>query len=834
MDSIPHKPVIDEPIFIDFKDSLVYDPATKNFYVHKNGEVKYENKLLKADYMRLNTNTKIVDARGIMDTTEKKMTRASFVDGGMTSEMDSMAYNMGSQKALIYGVNSREGEGILYGGEVKKMKDNVMHMHNGRYTTCDAVHPHFCITMTKGTVNPGKNTVFGPAYLVFEDVPLYFLGLPFGFFPQKTERNSGVIFPEVGEEGVKGFFVRNAGYYFAINDYVDLRVTAGIYTLGSWEASLSSTYAKRYTFSGNFSFSYAYDQIGEVGAPNSLQTSGMNIRWTHQQDPKFRPSSAFSASVNYMNNSSYSKYNSNNLKDYLSSQTTSSIAYSKSWTGTPFSLAINASHSQNTRDSTISMSLPSLVFNVTRVAPFKRREQVGGEKWYEKISFTYNMEFQNRVEGVKDKYFMKQEMFDKLKYGFKHTIPVSASFNLFGALSITPSFSYTERWYFKSINQNWNPDTERVVNDTTSGFYRVYNYSASLSLNTKLYGTYTLGNKKKPTTIRHVFTPRISGSFTPDFGTSNYGYWKDVQINTKGETRSYSPFQNEMYGVPGRGENISLNFGVDNILMAKVPDAQDTSGYRKITLVEAFSINSSYNFLADSLNLAPFAVQLRIPIVKQYTLQLSAQFDPYVIRDGRKINRFLVQDGGFLRLTSLSFGASYGFKSNDSKPSDKPAINNPTNNTNGQNFNETIGAPNFFDQQNNHQQPSQVERARLAAAQYYDFSIPWSMNVNYNFSYTNTLGTPQIIQSLNASGSISFTPKWAASASLGYDFQQKKLTPGTIQITRDLHCFQMSFSWVPVGLRQSWSFTIQANSSMLSDLLKWKKDNSFWDNYYGN
>lgn len=830
----PKKPLLDAPINIKFQDSLVYEPQTKDFLVYKQGEVTYEGKVLKADFMKLKIDTKSILARGVMDTTTKTITRTTFVDEGTNYDMDSIAYNMDSGKAMIHGVHTKEGEGILFGGKVKKMKDNVVHMHNGRYTTCDAKCPHFYLQMTKGTTVPGKNTVFGPAYIVFEDVPLYFLGLPFGFFPQKRERNSGIIFPEVGEEAIKGFFIRNGGYYFAINDYVDLALRGGWYTLGSWEASLSSAYSKRYTFNGNFSFSYASDQIGEKGTPNAITSSGMNIRWTHQQDPKFRPSSTFSASVNYMNNSAYSKYNSTNLQDYLSSQTSSSIAYSKNWQGTPFSISINASHSQNTQDSSISMSLPSFVFNVSRVAPFKRREAVGGEKWYEKISFTYNMDFQNRVDNVPEKYFFQKQMFDKMKLGFQHNIPISASFNLFNALSITPSASYTERWYFRSINQTWDDMTEKVITDTTSGFYRVFNYNASISMNTKLYGTYVVG-RKKPVTIRHVFTPRISASYAPDFGAFGYGFWKEVQTNKKGDKSVYSPFQNELYGVPGRGASGSLSFGIENTLEAKVPSEKDTSGYRKIKIIEALSISSSYNFLATEFQLAPFAVSLRFPIVKNYSVQLQGAFDAYAVENGQRINEFLVNRGGFLRLTQLSFSFGYGFKSKDSprtNDSGRPAINNPTNNNNGQAFNETLGANSFFDQQALAAQRAQIERARMAAAQYYDFSIPWSVNFNYSFNYSNPTGKAQITQSINANASVNITSKWAISGSAGFDLQAMKLTPGSIQITRDLHCWQMSFSWVPVGLRQSWSFTIQAKSSMLSDLLKWKKDNSFWDNYY--
>lgn len=830
----PRKPFLDAPIFIKFQDSLIYEPKTKDIYMHKEGDVKYQKNEVTADFIKLNAGTKLVFARGVMDTTTQKMTRTNFVDGATNYDMDSMAYNMNTGKALIHGVHTTEGEGILFGGKVKKMKDNVIHMHNGRYTTCDADCPHFYLQMTKGTVVPGKQTVFGPAYLVFEDVPLYPLMLPFGFFPQKTERNSGIIIPEIGEETTKGFFLRNGGYYWAINDYVDLKLTAGIYTLGSWEGAIASSYALRYKFRGSFSFNYAKDIIGQVGSKDYINTQGINIRWTHQQDPKFSPTSTFSASVNYMNNSSYNKYNANNMQDYLSSQTSSSIAYSKNWEGLPFSLAINASHSQNTRDSVVTMALPNFVFNVARVAPFKRKNPVGKERWYEKISFTYSMDFQNRVDNIKEKDFFQDAMWKQLKTGFNHNIPISASFNLFGALNISPSFRYQERWYFNSFNQNWDADKEMLVSDTSSGFYRVYDYSASISMNTKIYGTWVVGKGKKAMTFRHVFTPRISGNYAPDFGEESYGFWKTVQNAKDGSTIKYSPFSNGLFGTAPQGQNASISFGIGNTLEAKVPSKKDSTGIRKIKIIEDFSISSSYNFLAKEFKLSTFSVSLRIPIVKSYTLQLSGTLDPYALENGKRINEFLVNRGGFLRLTALSFSAGYGFKSKDSPKTNgpgRPAINNPTNNRNGESFTEQR-QDNFFASQAEQAQASQMERARLAAAQYYDFSIPWSLNVNYTFNYSNPTGKANIMQTINASASVNLTQKWGVSFSAGYDFSMHQITPGTVQITRDLHCWQMSFSWVPVGFRQSWSFTIQAKSSMLADMLKWKKDNSFLDNYY--
>lgn len=823
------KPFLDAPIFGKSSDSLVYDVALKNIYVHKGGQMKYQDIELEGDYIKMNTVTKLVHADGIEDTTSKTRSRPVFTQGAARYELDSMNYNMTSGKAQISGVNTKEGEGIIYGGKVKKMKDNVIHMHNGRYTTCDAACPHFYLQMTKGTVVPNKKTVFGPAYMVFEDVPFYVLGLPFGFFPQNNKRSSGIIIPDIGEEVIKGFYLRDGGYFWAINDYVDLTIRGGIYTLGSWQLSGGTNYVKRYKFQGSLSVNYAKDIIGEKNASDYVNTSNMQVRWTHRQDAKASPNSSFAANVDYTT-SSYNKYNAS-LNDYLNSQINSSISYSKSWAGKPFSMGINASLGQNTRDSTVALVVPSFSFNVQRISPFKRKKPVGKERWYEKISFTYQAQFDNKVT-VKESQLFKPEMFEKMQYAFKHTIPISASFNVLKYLNISPSFNFADRMYFRQINKEWNYEKGRVeVADTTYGFYNIYDFNASLSANTKLYGTYTVG-RKKPTIIRHVLTPTISASYTPDFGKPMYGFYKSVQMNDEGDMETYSPYANELYGVPGRGESASLNFSLGNTLEMKVPCStkKDTTGYQKLKIFESLSIASSYNFLADSLQLAPFAVSARTTIVKGLSLQIGATFDPYQIdASGRKINKFMVQKGGFLRMTALSFNFGYGFTGGEGSKTGQAAINNPSNNNNNVSPVGMDEQGNFFQQS---PQESTVDKARQLASQYYDFNIPWSLSFNYTFNYSKPGNKSTIMQTLNFNASVSITDKWGVSTSAGYDFELKQLTPGAITITRDLHCWQMNFTWIPIGFRQSWNFTIQARSSMLADVLKYKKDRSFLDNYY--
>lgn len=819
------------------QDSLVYDVRTGNIYMFGNGEVQYTDLQMKADYITFNFDDQNVAAHGKMDTVSGKYIRPQFIQDETTYELDSVRYNMGSRKALIWGAHTQEGEGIITGGLVKKMPDDVLHMKGGRYTTCDAECPHFYLQMTKGTVEPKKKVVFGPAYMVIEDVPFYLLGLPFGFFPQQGARHSGFILPQVGEETTRGFFLRDGGFYFVFNDYLDLKLTGGIYTLGSWETGLASSYRKRYKYNGNLAFNFAKDIFGEKGSADYVNQQNMQIRWTHQQDPKFRPSSTFSASVNY-STSKYNQYNATDMNDYVSAQTSSSIAYSKSWTGKPFSLSITGNHSQSLRDSSMSLSLPTVVFNVTRINPFKRKNAIGKERWYEKIAFTFQSNFSNSVSGIKQNDFMKKKMFDQMKLGFQHQLPVTASFNVLKYLNITPSFTYRERWYFRKIYQDWNPETERIENtDTTHGFYRLYDYSASLSANTILYGSYELGRKGK-IKLRHVMTPNVSFNYAPNFGKASYGYYETIQSDKHGGTTTYSPFANEIYGVPGSGQSMNLTFGINNTLEMKVPSARDTSGVRKIKIFEAFNINSAYNFLADSLKLSPFTVNVRTTLVKGLSLNINATFDPYMVdANGRRINQFVVSHGkGLARLTAFSTGFSYGFSSKARSNSNTPAINNPNNSTLSDvdaALNDPTQNGGFFNQTEN-QYATAMRRAQLLATQYYDFSIPWSFSFNYSFSYSRPGNTVSRMQTISFNGSVNLTQKWAVEFGAGYDFVQNKLTPGTVLIRRDMHCLQATFSWVPVGFRQSWTFSIRAKSSLLSDLIKYKKTNSFIDNYYSN
>ena len=827
-DTAQRKSFLDDVISGKNQDSLVYDLRNKTVYIYEKGDVDYQDKNLKADFMKINMDDKIIFAYGREDTTTKTNTRPEFTDGGSTYQMDTITYNIATEKARIKGVTTQDGEGYLKGSRVKKMPDNTINIANGKYTTCDLDHPHFYLAMTKAKTIPGKKVIVGPSYLVMEDVPIYFLGLPFGFFPTMSGRHSGFLMPTWGEEAIKGFFLRDAGYYFAFNDYMDMTVQGGFYTLGSWQASLASRYVKRYKYRGGLNFSFSKDIIGERDEPDYVNMNNFNLQWTHQQDAKFRPNSTFSASVNF-STSGYSKYGAQTINDYLNTQTNSSISYSKSWAGTPFSLSTNMQHSQNSQDTTVSLSFPNVVFSVSRVYPFRRKEAVGKQRWYEKISFTYTGTLGNNVK-VKERDLFTDRMFKQMKNGVNHNIPISTSLNLLNYINVSPSANYQERWYFRKIDKEWDPVSRSVVNgDTTTGFYRLYDYSFSVSATTKLYGTYQFKKTAAVQAFRHTLTPTISFNYRPDFGAAKYGYYKYVQSDTLGNMRRYSPFEEGLYGVPSAGRSAGISFGLTQTLEMKVRSNKDTSGFRKIKLIDNFSITSSYNFLADSLNLAPFSINLRTNLFKNVGLNVNATLDPYQIdANGRKVNKFMLRKGKLGRLTSVSTSFGYSFNSKNRGSSSPAAINDINSGT-------TEVPPEYTDMftQPGYNQIDPFTRRQMMSATYYDFSIPWNFGFNYSFSYTKPGLQANIVQTLGFNGSVNLTPKWGVTFNGGYDFGSKKITPGTFTLTRDLHCWQMSFNWVPIGFRKSWSFTINVKASMLKDL-KYDRNSSLYDNFYDN
>ncbi|MEG0499523.1 MAG: putative LPS assembly protein LptD [Rikenellaceae bacterium] len=811
------KKFIDEIIHTTNADSMIFDMKNNKLYLYKDATMEYGNSNMKAAYINLDIEKSLIDARGEKDTAGVYK-KPIFSDGGDAYDMDSIGYNLKTKKALIKGGFRKEGEGFIHGELIKKTDDKTLNIRNAKYTTCDCPEPHFYLASSKAQLIQGKgkkNIVIGPSWLVLEGVPLP-LVLPFGFFPLMSNRNSGIIIPEFGEESQKGFFLRGGGYYFAFNDYLDATIRGGIYTQGSWELSLMSSYRKRYKFNGNIGINYSKDIIGEKGSKDYQNINNYRINWSHTQDPKFLPSSTFSASVNF-SSSTYNKLNGN-IEDYITAQTNSSISYSKNWVGKPLSLSTNLQHSQNNRDSTVSLSMPNVVFNVSKIYPFKRRNAVGKQRWYEKIGMSYTGTFNNSV-NTKQNLLFKKEMFDNMKYGFNHQIPINTSFTVLKYLNITPGVNYQERWYFNKINKEWDPNKKQVViSDTTGGFYRVYNYSASLSLQTILYGMYQFKGDGAIKAIRHMMTPSISFSYAPNFGAPKFGYYKEVQSSEAGAITTYSPFEQGIYGVPGNGQSASLSFSLSNTLEMKVRSKRDTSGVAKIKLLESLNFGSGYNFLADSMNLSPISITARTTLFKSLGINASATLDPYkYTTEGIRTKQYAL---GRITNASLSFGYSFrsvfGHEGEGSGTGSETLPRNLTPEENRQVLENNVD-PNAA--------------VSLLTPEYYNFSIPWNLSLNYNLSYSHSGNKKTTTQTVSYNGSITITKNWGLTFSGGLNLNTLELTPGTISIDRDLHCWQMGFTWVPIGFRKSWNFNIKVKSAVLQDL-KFKKSSGYLDNYY--
>ena len=834
--------MLDQVITGKNTDSLHYDVRNKKVYIYNQGDIKYENMGLQADYMQIDMNTKEIYAFGKADSVDGKWqnTHPVFNEGGSSYSMDTITYNFGSKKAFIQGMATQEGDGWLVGGQIKKMPDNTINIRHGKYTTCDHTdNPHFYLAMTKAKVIPGKKIITGPAYLVMHDVPIYFACIPEGFFPINLGPKSGLLMPSYGEDASRGFFIRGLGYYFIINKHIDLALTGGIYTLGSWEVNASSRYVKRYKYRGNLNFDFSSVKTGDKGEPDYIKQNNFRFTWTHSQDPKANPGSTFSASVN-LSSSGYSKYSATTLNDILATQTNSSISYSKSWAGTPFSLSMNIGVSQNSQTKKLAITLPNIVFNVARVYPFKRKDAMGKQRWYEKIGFTYSAKLTNSVSASMDKdtkdndYIFSTQTLKNMRNGIEHTLPISTSINLFKYINISPSFNYSERWYFSRQHQQWNPETNQVETlDPEYGFYRIYNYNASISANTTIYGMWQMKKKTaKVQAVRHTITPQIGFSYAPDFSKQKYGYYETVQTDSLGGFKVYSPYSNQPYGVPGAGQQANLNFSLSQSLEMKVLSKRDSTGVKKIKLIDELRISGSYNFLADSLKLSNLPISFRTTIYKNFGLNLSFTLDPYYVApNGTRTNTLWVKARragagrnrlGLITSTGWSFG--YTFKSRENKS--QPAMND-INTIPPEYFNPFSDPYGLMDP---------MLRRRYMANAYYDFSIPWNIGFNYVISYSisyvnnGTTGFKRnVSQTIGFNGSVNITPKTGISFTTGFDIQNRKLTTTSISITRDLHCWQMSFVWIPFGTHKSWSFNIGVKAASLADL-KYDKSQSMYDN----
>ena len=825
------KPVIDAPIDYAAVDSMIVSLDGQKVYLYNQAKVTYQNIELEAYYIELDLETKEIYAEGVLDSVGEMTQKPLFRQGSEEYESETMRYNFETEKAFITKVVSAQGEGFIHSDRTKKIGEDVFITKDAKYTTCDADHPHFYLHLTKAKVISNKKIITGPAYMVLEDFPIYFPILPFGFFPNSPTYSSGILLPKYGEEQNRGFFLRDGGYYWAASEYFDLTVQGDIYSHGSWGTRIKTNYKKRYKFGGNFGFEYAKNKYGEKGLDNYREGMQYKILWSHSQDSKANPNQTFSASVN-VSSSGYDKQNAYNMNDYLTTTKSSSISYSRKFENTPFNLSMNLRHSQNTRDSTMSLSLPEMTFNMAKIYPFRKKNRVGQVKFYEKFGINYTGNFRNSISAKEDE-ILSSSFATDWKNGIRHNLPISfPSFSL-GTINFSPGISYNEKWYFKKYNYNYveggeftgNPSniSENVRIDTITGLNRVYDYAYSISASTNIYGFYTPRNpNSKIQKIRHKMSPSISFSYRPDFGKEHYGYWQEVQVDEEGNTQYYDTNLGGIYGgSPGRGESGSINFSLNNSLEMKKLDVRDSTKtdeeqkYKKVKIIDNLSISSSYDLIRDSLNLAPFSIRARTTVAG-VSINMGTTLDPYMLDENyRKVHKYAWNErsglGKLGRVTraNLSFGMNFNSKNKKGNENDG-----------GDNQEETAG-------------PSE-EALPPIFDEYVDFSIPWDFSFDYSLNYTGATSASRpngrVTQSLGLRGNISITDKWQMSVMTNFDIQEGEFALTSFRLNRDLHCWNMAFNFVPFGYRKSYSFTISASSSMLQDL-KIQKQQSHYDNF---
>lgn len=860
LDSINRKKKngIDAPVSYQADDSLVYMASTNTAHLYGSAEVKYENMDLKSDKIKLSLDSSLVHATGSRDTTEKDGIKGKpvFVMGQDTYDTDTMSFNFKTKKGFIKHVYTKQEDGFLTSEQSKRNDNGEIYLAHGRYTTCDAPHPDFYIALSRAKVRPGKDVVFGPAYLVVADVPLPF-AIPYGFFPFTKSYSSGFIMPTYGDENSRGFYLRDGGYYFAMSDKWDLKLLGEIYTKGSWGFSAASNYRKRYKYSGSFLFSYQDTKTGDKGMPDFSEQKSFKLQWSHRQDPKANPFSSLAASVNFAS----SKYERNNLTSMYNPQSltqstrTSSVSWSTTFSSIGLSLSSSANLSQNMRDSSIAMTLPDLNINISRFYPFRRKHQVGDEKWYEKISMSYTGQLSNSI-NTKENKLMHSNLIKDWKNGMQHNIPISGNFTLFNYINISPSFNFTDRMYSSKVIRSWDQATQEEVRDTTYGFHNVYNWNLSLSANTKLY-LFAILNRKifgdKIQAIRNVITPQISFSYAPDFGASRYGYYQTYQKTDADGNVSlveYSPYSDQLYSVPGKGKTGSISMDLSNNLEMKIKSDEDSTGYKKISLIDELGASMSYNMAASYHKWSDLSMRLRLKWWKNYTFNMNAVFATYawdLDENGKPYvgNHTEWGRGRFGRFQGMSQNISYtltpekiaklfGGGSDEDKDIKNKDNNDDSDEGIDTDINSNVDAEMIKAQ--NGAKKSGGGKASTDDDGYMRFSMPWSITFGYGitmrentsgkFNYKSMRYPYSFSQTLNMSGNLRISDGWNISFSSGYDFDNHKMSMTTASLQRDLHCFNMSCS-VVLAPYTSYNFTFRCNASTLTDALKYDKRSGY-------
>lgn len=841
---------IDAPVKYSAEDSLVYDAESGTAYLYGNSKVDYENMKLTSDKVHMNLDKSTVRATGTIDSTAEGGIKGKpvFTMGKDEYKSDTMAFNFKSKKGLIKGVYTEQQDGFLSGEVGKRDSTGSIYLQHGRYTTCDKPHPDFYIALSRAKVRPGKDVVFGPAYLVVADVPLP-LAIPYGFFPFSKKYSSGFIMPSYGDESDRGFYLRDGGYYFAISDKWDLKLLGEIYTKGSWGVSAASNYRKRYRYSGSFLFSYQDSKTGDKGLPDFAEQESFKIQWNHRQDPKANPYSSFAASVNFAT----SNYERNNLNSMYNPQTltqstrTSSVSWSTGFSSIGLSLSATTNLAQDMRTSSIQITLPDLNISLSRFYPFKRKHLVGKERWYEKISMSYTGQLANSISTKEDK-ILHSNLIKDWKNAFQHTIPVQANFTLFNYINVTPSFNFTDRMYSKKVTRGWDNTLQKeVVRDTTYGFHNVYNWSMSVGASTKLYGFWVPNRKlfgDKIQAIRHVITPQVTFSYSPNFGARRYGYYDSYQYtDASGNVKlvEYSPYQDELYSVPGKYKTEMISWDVSNNIEMKIKSDKDTTGYKKISIIDELGASMSYNAAADYHRWSDLSMRLRLKWWKNYTFSMNAQFATYAYEldaNGKPYvgNHTEWGYGRLPRFQGMSQNFSFTlnpeklkkwFGRKDDKDDDKVSVDSDGPDTNIES--------NMDDDLEKGKYAAKKKRGNIAETDddgYMSFNMPWSLTIGYGITMrentagrfnTKTMRYPyKFTQTLNFSGNIRISDGWNINFSSGYDFENHAMSMTTASLSRDLHCFNMSAS-VVLAPYTSYNFTFRCNAATLTDALKYDK-----------
>lgn len=851
LDSLNRKKsgALDAPVTFSSDDSMVYDAKSKVARLYGNSKVKYQNMDLASDRIQMSLDSSLVRAMGTADTTGAIFGTPVFTMGQDKYESDTMAFNFKTKKGFINNVYTEQQDGYLSSQHSKRDSSGVLYLEHGRYTTCDQPHPDFYIALSRAKVRPGKDVVFGPAYLVVADVPLP-LAIPYGFFPFTKSYSSGFIMPTYGDESSRGFYLRDGGYYFAISDKWDLKLLGEIYTKGSWGLSVASNYRKRYRYNGSFFFSYQNTKNGDKGMPDYTEQTSFKLQWSHRQDSKANPFSSLSASVNFASTS----YERNNLtsmynpQSYTQSLRTSSVNWSTTFSSIGMTLSGSANLSQNMIDSTVSLTLPDLNISVSRFYPFKRKHMAGKERWYEKISMSYTGQLSNSID-TKEEMLFKSNLIKDWRNAFQHNIPINANFTLFNYININPSFNFTDRMYSNKVMKSWDEQAQVERADTTYGFYNVYNWSMSVGASTKMYGFWVPSKKifgDKIQAIRHVITPQVTFSYAPDCGSRYYDTYQKTDADGNVSLVEYSPYANGLFGVPSRGKTGSITFDVSNNIEMKVKSDKDSTGFKKLSIIDELGFNMGYNLAAKEKPWSDLTVRLRLKWWKNYTFNLNAVFATYAYELDEKgtpyvSNHTEYSKGRFGRFQGLSQNISFTlnpeklkkwFGGGDDEKEDEEDTENDEDN-------DTGVESNIDDDMVNGQKSAKKKNSGKAETDedgYMKFSMPWSLTVGYGISMrentsgkfnTKTMRYPYAFtQTLNFSGNIRISDGWNISFSSGYDFENHDISMTTASLSRDLHCFSMSCS-VVLAPYTSYNFSFRCNAATLTDVLKYDKRSGY-------